>query len=384
MEKINRSSISVGEELKQDVYLKNGMLLLGKGHYVLSPTQKERLIQIGMWESDDDKKKQTAQFVPRAKIEERKLNNPLIEVDALFRRAKYVLNHYYTIPEFTQEIDFLTQRIIGMCKAMPDGSMASCLLVPFDDYGSAHAVHTSIMVYLLGKKIDLSHEDLHILVSAALTMNIGSCGLHTALYKQSTPLTVAQKNEMDAHPLLASALLRDLGVDNEVWHTILQQHHEEYDGGGYPNHLSKDEIHPNAHLLHLVDVLMSILVQSARRDAYIPSIALAKLYKKHFQTFDDTFVALLIKEFGIYPPGSFVTLENGEIAVVVKRPRSGQTQHPEVASLRSASGEMYTHPIIRHTKQVDFSIKNAISIKDAHIRPSFLINLWSQHAPILG
>lgn len=383
MEKISRSSIAVGEELKQDVYLKNGMLLLSRGHYVLTPVQKERLIQMGMWASDDDKK-QAAQFVPSAKVEERKLNNPLIEVDALFRRAKYILNHYYNIPDFTLEIEFLVNRIMTMCKTMPDGSMASCLLVPFDDYGSAHAVHTSIMIYLLGKKINLNEEELKILVSAALTMNIGSCSLHTALYKQSTPLTIEQKNEMDAHPLLASALLRDLGVDNEIWHTIVQQHHEEYDGGGYPNHLTKEEIHPSAHLLHLVDVLMSILVQSARRDAYIPSIALAKLYKKHFQTFDDTFVALLIKELGIYPPGSFVCLENGEIAVVVKRQRSGQTQHPEVAALRSQSGEMYTHPIIRHTKHPDFSIKHAISIKDAHIRPSFLINLWSQHPPILG
>lgn len=383
MEKIKSASILVGEELKQDVYHKNGMLLLSKGHYVLTPEQKEKLLNMGMW--GDETKKPTT-FTPHEHIpqEEKKSINPLIEIDSIFRRARYLLNHYFNVTEFANEIRYIAHKIIHICKTSPDGAIAGCLLVPFDDYGSAHSVHTAIMTYLLGKKINLPDEELMILVYAALTMNIGTCTLHSTLYKQSEAMDSIQKQEMNAHPLLASAILRDLGIDNERWHKIVQQHHEEYDGSGYPYNLTKENIDPSAHLLHLVDVLMSILVQSARRDAYIPSIALAKLYKQHFQTFDDTFVALLIKEIGIYPPGSFVMLNNGEIAVVIKRHKNGQTQQPEVASVRSPAGEMYTSPIIRQTRYSDFGIKNALSIKDAHVRPAFLINLWAPHAPIIA
>ncbi|MNR24597.1 Cyclic di-GMP phosphodiesterase response regulator RpfG [compost metagenome] len=182
---------------------------------------------------------------------------------------------------------------------------------------------------------------------------------------------------MYGHPLLSSALLRDLGVENERWHLLVQQHHEEWNGAGYPYGLKKEEIDPGAHLIRLTDVLTSLLISQAHRAGRLPSIALARLYKGEFSEFDSRFVALLIKELGIYPPGSFVRLANQEIAIVTHRAADGNNTQPRVASVRANNGEVYGEPMPRNTGLADYAISQPVSPQEAGVRPAFLLKLWN-------
>lgn len=309
--KLSADMIMVGKQLPADVYHRNGMLLVKQGHYVLTPEQKQKLLEHGQLENtaraalvEKELRERRERQEQERRQAEAQIINPLVELDQLAHKASSLLNRYFQAPHFSHDIHLVVSKLLMLADKQPDGLIAACLLVPFTDYGSMHSLHTAAMLAILGRRLNLPPKEMQVLLSAALTMNIAATKLHTELTKQESALDASQKADMYAHPLLSSAILRDLGVDDERWHLLVQQHHEEWNGSGYPYGLKKEEIDPGAHLIRLTDVLTSLLVTQAHRAGRLPSIALGRMFKGEFSEFDPRFIALLIKELGIYPPGS--------------------------------------------------------------------------------
>ena len=382
--KLSADMILVGKQLSVDVYHRSGMLLVKQGHYVLTPEQKQKLLDHGQLDNTAKASMVEKELRDRRERQEQERReaanqvlNPLVDMDLLAHKVNGLLNRYFHVQDFVQEISMVATRLLALADKQPDGLIAACLLVPFNDYGSMHSLHTAAMLAILGRRLNLPQKEMQVLLCAALTMNVSATKLHTDLSKQESALDALQKSDMYAHPLLSSAILRDLGVEDDRWHLLVQQHHEEWNGSGYPYGMKKEEIDPGAHLIRLTDVLTSLLVTQAHRAGRLPSIALGRLFKGEFSEFDPRFVALLIKELGIYPPGSFVRLANREIAVVTHRPSDNNTRHPKVSAIRSANGEMYGEPLPRNTRTAEQAILEPISLKEAGVRPAFLLKIWN-------
>jgi hypothetical protein len=69
--------------------------------------------------------------------------------------------------------------------------------------------------------------------------------------------------------------------------------------------------------------------------------------------------ALLIKQLGIYPPGTLVKLANGEIAIVVRRGQTAKT--PQTRGLQDRRGVKYSEPTHRDTSDEQFAIVDAVA-----------------------
>ncbi|AXK39929.1 HD-GYP domain-containing protein [Crenobacter cavernae] len=377
--KLHPLLVRVGKELQVDVYAKNGILLLKKGHYVLSPEQRDKLLTVGLGDADEvearlEREKRERAAAQREAEEAARPKNPLIELDFLTRRIQGLLNHALAVHGFADAIRDVADGLARLAERTPDGLIAACLLVPFSDYGSSHSLRTAALLAVLGKRLGLAPAEHKTLLCAALTMNVSVTLLHNQLAQQGGPLTTEQREAMFAHPILGSAILREAGVDDERWHDLVQQHHEDHDGSGYPMGLTRDEIDPLAHLLRLVDVLAALLVSNAQRPGQLPSAALARLFKGECGAFDATYVAVLIKELGIYPPGSFVRLASNEIAVVTQR--RDKANEPKVAALRKVDGPPYAEPLPRDTHNAMHKIVEAAPAAAAGVRPAFLVRLW--------
>ncbi|KZE34901.1 HD domain-containing protein [Crenobacter luteus] len=371
--------VRVGQELQVDVYAKNGILLLKKGHYVLSPEQRDKLLTVGTGDADEvearlEREKRERAAAQREAEEAARPKNPLVELDFLTRRVRGLLNHALAVRGFADAIRDVADGLASLAERSPDGLIAACLLVPFADYGSAHSLHSAALLAVLGRRLGLEPAEYKALLCAALTMNVSVTLLHNQLAQQGESLSDEQREAMFAHPLLSSAILREAGVDDARWHELVQQHHEDADGSGYPMGLAAAEIHPHAQLLRLVDVLAALLVGNAQRPGQLPSAALARLFKGEFGAFDPTYVALLIKELGVYPPGSFVKLASNEIAVVTQRGDKANT--PRVAALRKVDGPPYAEPLPRDARNPQHKIVEAASLSAAGVRPAFLVRLW--------
>jgi len=307
---------------------------------------------------------------------------PLLQADNALQALEHLIRHTTTLLEkhrsdglaFVQSVERVADELITLADRHPDGLVASLLLVPFADYAPAHSVHVAALCAKLAPRLTLNPEERHSLVCAALTMNVAMASLQNVLHHQERALSDAQHELMHQHPALGVTLLREAGVSNQRWLAIVASHHEELDGSGYPEQLKRDAIDPLAHILHLADITCAKLMPRSYRPALVPSVALGQLFRNEDQRYDARVTTAIIKELGVYPPGSFVRLMSGEIAVVVKTLARATT--PSVVTVRDADGQPSRTPTRRDTTLPGFVIEQAVSPSDANLRPGALARLW--------
>jgi len=375
-DKVAPEQICMGKELPLDVYARNGLLLLSKGHFVLSDHQREKLLEMGYAVSGN---RLEAVSLPEQPDPMMVRESVLHEMAFLQQRTRTLLNYALQLDDFPRKVALLVRDIVHLTEQHPDGVIASLLLVPFNEYGPAHALHTTALLALLSRRIpDLSSEQRNTMLSAALTMNMSICGLQNALYHQQEALTPQQEEEISSHPLMSSAILREAGVSDELWHWLVQTHHESWLGNGYPYGLGREEIQSLAHMLHMADITCAKLTPRSYRAGMVPAAALGHIFQRKDHEFDPAYTTLLIKELGIYPPGSFVKLANNEIGVVLARRE--KASEPQVAAIRHGDGPAYIDALIRDTSQPAHKVVAPCTAALAGVRASHLARLWrTQH-----
>ncbi|MGL6070793.1 HD-GYP domain-containing protein [Craterilacuibacter sp.] len=235
------------------------------------------------------------------------------------------------------ELRAIANSLGQLVEQKPDACIAAILLSPYQLYTPRHAINSAILVYLLAQAQALDTPTTESLACAALTMNIGIADLQDKMAQQASPPSTAQRQLIRLHPLLSAALVREMGITDPLWHEILLLHHEEWNGSGYPFQLLQPHISEHAHLLHVADISCAKLMPRSYRRPVPAQQALTQLYNNRDQLIDGRLIALLVRTLGIYPPGEFVELDNGTIAIVVERTEN--IQAPRVA--------LPTHPAQR-------------------------------------
>jgi HD-GYP domain-containing protein (c-di-GMP phosphodiesterase class II) len=171
---------------------------------------------------------------------------------------------------------------------------------------------------------------------------------------------------VQAHPQTGVALLRAYGVTEEIWLATILQHHEYMDGSGYPQGLRGKDIDYHARILTLTDVYCVKLFSRAYRLPLSPDLAVRKIITgPHKQCFDQDLAEVFIKEIGIFHPGSYVRLSNGEVGVVTHR--GEKIHHPIVHSLLKPDGLPFATPVKRDCSEENYAIISSIPPQDIHI-----------------
>jgi hypothetical protein len=219
----------------------------------------------------------------------------------------------------------------------------------FSAYGVAHALHVAAVCALLSRRIACTDEQRHSLLCAALTMNISIVELQGHLAAHSGKPSPGQRQCIESHPFDSARRLRESGVTDEFWLQLVEEHHEQPGGGGYPRDLSTPcEL---AAVLRLVDIFTAKYAPRADRPALPAQTAAQQLF---VQSGQHPVAAMLIKEFGMYPPGCIVKLGNGETAVVVRR--GAQVNQPIAAVFINRNGYPVAPPRRRDTARSDCAV----------------------------
>ena len=152
----------------------------------------------------------------------------------------------------------------------------------------------------LAKRFDLSKEEIDNLKIAMLLYDIGNLLLPPNLFKKTEPLTPEDKQLIQEHPILAvREILNPITYIQDVI-PIIESHHENWDGTGYPAKLSHDEIPMTSQIVLIVDAFFALIEQRPYRDKLEPPQALEVIKKdagiKWNKTLVDEFVALIENE----------------------------------------------------------------------------------------
>ncbi len=110
----------------------------------------------------------------------------------------------------------------------------------------------------LAKKMELSKEDIDRLKIAMMLYDIGKLLIPEEILNKKEPLTEEEKQKIKEHPLIAARkILQPIGGISDII-PIIESHHENWDGSGYPNHLSGDDIPLSSQIILLVDAYYAL------------------------------------------------------------------------------------------------------------------------------
>jgi HD-GYP domain-containing protein (c-di-GMP phosphodiesterase class II) len=183
-------------------------------------------------------------------------------------------------------------------------------------YLYTHCVNVSILAAVFGRRLGLLEEKLRILATAGLFLDIGKVRLNEKILNKPGRLTAEEFEHVKWHPAEGYILLRDQkGVSDHVLEAVLD-HHERYDGQGYPRSLNDRNLSTYTRILAIADAYDAMTSDKPYKGAMLPTEALKNLYAGRGTIHHPEYIELFIRCLGVYPVGSFVRLSDGRYAVV--------------------------------------------------------------------
>ncbi|HEY9034734.1 MAG TPA: HD domain-containing phosphohydrolase [Pseudomonadales bacterium] len=189
-----------------------------------------------------------------------------------------------------------------------------------DDYLHHHSMRCAVWAALLGRHIGLRRYDMELMIQAALLKDIGKTRLpDDILSKDERELNSAQRVIYRKHVAITLQLLKQVQGLNPKVFPIIGAHRERYDGSGYPRHLKGDEIPMLAIVVGIATYYDELTNPRDVKMALAPSSAVNAMYDNRNVLFQEDIVVEFIQSLGIYPAGSIVELNTGELAIVVEQ-----------------------------------------------------------------
>lgn len=262
-----------------------------------------------------------------------------------------------------------------------DAALAAMQLEVTDDGHVARQLHAATLCELLVRARGWDEQESLSVVAAALSYDVALGPVAGAMNKQQSELSAEQRLLVTGHPQASVELLQAAGVVDPVWLAAVLQHHERIDGSGYPNRLSGDAISRAARKLAIVDIYSAMVRPRAYREAVHARHALRSLFLERGKAVDETLASLLVREIGVFPPGTPVRLANGEVGVVLRRGRGAS--HPVVARLINANGTLAALAAQRDTAVEAYAITETVPPRKYAALVASASKLWCSDRPVL-
>ena len=142
----------------------------------------------------------------------------------------------------------------------------------------------------LAKRFDLPKDEIDKLKIAILLYDIGNLMLPKELLLKTTPLTEDEKNHIKEHPLIAAKeILQPISYIQDII-PIIEHHHENWDGTGYPAKIAKNEIPLTSQIILIVDAYFALTEQRTYRSKLSPQEALEEIKKDCGKKWNETLV----------------------------------------------------------------------------------------------
>ncbi|MDQ0191192.1 HD-GYP domain-containing protein [Alicyclobacillus cycloheptanicus] len=213
-----------------------------------------------------------------------------------------------------------------------------------DAYLYTHSMNVGILAAALGMARGFDERRIRKFGVGAMLHDIGKLLIDPDILNKPGRLSAEERLEIERHCELGYQILRrqpDISILSA--HCALQ-HHEKFDGTGYPRKLKGEEIHEFGRLLAVPDVYDALVTNRVYRRAFLPHEAVAYLVKEAGSHFDPAVVDLFLKHVNIYPNGTPVALSDGTSGVVA-RANPDNLQRPVVLVLAAAGGKVQPYEV---------------------------------------
>jgi HD-GYP domain-containing protein (c-di-GMP phosphodiesterase class II) len=193
---------------------------------------------------------------------------------------------------------------------------------------SAGVINVTILSTIMGSLLKFTSHRLIQLATGALLHDTGMIKVPKAILKKKEKLTPEELNQIRTHPIHSYRVVsKELKYPEEIG-VIALQHHERWDGQGYPRKLRGEDINIAARIVAVADSYIAMINNRPHRNSMIGYTAMKSLLNDNGSHFDPKILKVFLESMGIYPIGSIVQLNTSGIGRVIET-------HPE-APLRPA------------------------------------------------
>ncbi len=254
----------------------------------------------------------------------------------------------------TLDAERLKSAVTSMTQSVlrnPDALLLFSQLRTKGEYAESHALDVSIYMITFGRFLQLEPGQIEFLGYLGLLQDVGKVRLPKDLLEKRGRLTIEEFEQAKLHVNYSVEILRSTpGLPGDLAR-IAALHHERHDGSGYPKGLRGSEIGMIGSIAAIVDTFDALTVKRPYADPVSPSAAISMLYKWRGMFFDAHLVEQFIRCIGIFPVGSLVELNTGEVGVVIAQNLSKRLL-PRVMVIRDAEGNpMMPHKLLDLAKE---------------------------------
>jgi len=215
----------------------------------------------------------------------------------------------------------------------------------FDDYTYTHSVNVAMLSMCIGRRINLSRRTLVSLGICALFHDIGKIEIPNEILYKKDKLDDSEQKLIEEHSLNSARLLLRLKASADSKARILVpmfEHHLKFDLSGYPHADWKKPLTLFGKIISIADKYDTLTSSRAYRKSLLsPDRALGYMYDRAGKDFDPILIKVFINIMGVYPVGTLLRLDTGELALVVSSPSRDFFKRPLVCILEKEDEGSY-------------------------------------------
>lgn len=240
-------------------------------------------------------------------------------------------------------VEPLVEKMVDSIFRNSDALLPLGRLKQHDSYTFQHSVSVCALMIAFARSMGLERSVIREIGVGALLHDVGKAQVPDEILNKPAKLTDAEFARMKSHVVMGLIVLQHTKGLPQSAQEVAAQHHERYDGSGYPNGLKGDRISLPGRMAAIVDVYDAISSDRVYHKGMPAPAAMGKLLEWSEYHFDPDLVRAFIKSVGIYPSGSLVRLESGRLAVV-KEQNSARLLQPVVRVIYHAVHGRYLKP----------------------------------------
>ncbi len=228
-----------------------------------------------------------------------------------------------------EKIGPIVENMVESVMGNTDALLGLTRIREMDQYTFEHSVSVSVLLAAFAKHLGMPREDIVEVGIGGMLHDIGKTKTPLGILNKPAKLTSSEFEIMRKHVTYSEEILSLVPGLSEIALSIALEHHERFDGSGYPLKISGDDISLVGQMGAIVDVYDAITADRCYHKGMLPSTAMKKLNQWSGGHFNPELVQAFIHCVGIYPPGTLVSLSNGKVALILES-SEGQLLLPKV------------------------------------------------------
>ena len=250
------------------------------------------------------------------------LNEEIHLAKAIHNEAHNVVHHLMSDVRMGKQIELaktspVVEHITDSIFRNKDAFISLSRIKNKDEYTFQHSVSVCALLVAFCRAMEYEKDVIMEAGTGGLLHDVGKMKVPDQILNKPSSLTEPEFAVMKSHAALGRELLKQTPGMPETAIVITGQHHERYDGTGYPDKIKKDEISQLGQMAAIADVYDALTSDRVYHKGMEPTTALKKLFEWSKFHFNPELVQHFICLIGIYPVGSLVKLESGLLGIVV-------------------------------------------------------------------